>query len=133
MKKNPLKSIHHHTFLNKKYQIITGDIFEILKDFFNKNEIADLKKQVRNKKETIAGVTTSPYRKGRFIALDEQLEGINQLRVIIDESIHACDFSIANPKVAKMSADIAKFLWRIGYRIKHQKDAKGSNQTRKVK
>jgi hypothetical protein len=38
------------------------------------------------------------------------------LNTLIHESIHACDWDAPEKKVQQMATDIARFLWRVGYR-----------------
>uniref|UniRef100_A0A6M3KPZ8 Uncharacterized protein n=1 Tax=viral metagenome TaxID=1070528 RepID=A0A6M3KPZ8_9ZZZZ len=38
------------------------------------------------------------------------------LETVIHEALHACDPSASEKKVKTIAADIARFLWRLGYR-----------------
>jgi hypothetical protein len=48
----------------------------------------------------------------------EELSDKEQLRVLIHESLHACNWDKSEPIVHQTSKDIARFLWRVGYRKK---------------
>ncbi len=39
------------------------------------------------------------------------------LELLIHESLHACNWPATEAKVEDTAHDIAKFLWRIGYRL----------------
>lgn len=40
------------------------------------------------------------------------------LRILIDESLHACFFDLDNESVGDAAGDISKFLTRVGFRLK---------------
>ena len=39
------------------------------------------------------------------------------LETVIHEALHACSWSTSEEKVTMTARDIARFLWRIGYRL----------------
>lgn len=40
------------------------------------------------------------------------------LETVIHEALHACDWRAQEDKVTVTAKDIARFLWRLGYRLK---------------
>ncbi|MCE5185012.1 MAG: hypothetical protein LLF76_02680 [Planctomycetaceae bacterium] len=40
------------------------------------------------------------------------------LELLIHEALHACDFKDSEEKVSTSAQDIARFLWRVGYRLR---------------
>ena len=77
-----------HTFCGRKY-IITTDSFDGLTDTFSKEREMII----------MADLTT---RAG--------------LETAIHEALHACDWNKNEIMVAQTGKDIARFLWRLGYR-----------------
>ena len=61
------------------------------------------------------GMCGSPNEKK--IWLNPNLKGKKFLQVILDESIHAGAWNLDNDWVGAMSADMADFLWKIGFRL----------------
>ena len=61
-----------------------------------------------------------PQNKGLpMIRLSNGLKNNKQtLELLIHESLHACNWHASEEKVIMTSRDIARFLWRLGYRIK---------------
>jgi hypothetical protein len=42
------------------------------------------------------------------------------LETLIHEMLHACDWSVAEEKVEQTAKDMARLLWRLGYRLRKQ-------------
>tara|TARA_Y100001951_G_C11270627_1_gene258520 strand:+ start:474 stop:842 length:369 start_codon:yes stop_codon:yes gene_type:complete len=53
----------------------------------------------------------------KTIHIDPNLPEYDFLTTCLDESIHACNFSLDNDHVGEMADSMAYFLWRIGFRI----------------
>ena len=53
----------------------------------------------------------------KTIHISPNLKEYDFLTTCLDESIHACNFSLDNDHVGEMSDSIAYFLWRIGFRL----------------
>lgn len=69
--------------------------------------------------DEIVGLTDGNQDKNKAIVIDDTIEAENPkdlLRVLLDEGIHACNFTIANDEVAKMADSLSSFLHRCGYR-----------------
>lgn len=62
------------------------------------------------------GKCESPCTKRKSIHLRKSLSEEDFLEAAIDEAIHACDWHLDNNVVGIFSADIARFLRRLGYR-----------------
>lgn len=86
------------------------------------------KKKIKVK---IYGLCDSPKEseEERKITISPQQSEKDLLITCIDEGIHACNFSIRNDVVNRMSTSIGEFLWKIGFRIKKTK--KKSYSTKK--
>ena len=50
------------------------------------------------------------------LVIDSQLTGLDELDTIIHEINHAADWSKKEEWVLQLSTDIARILWRAGYR-----------------
>lgn len=60
--------------------------------------------------------TDAPDTPGKTIRLHSSLDGQQRLQVLLDEGIHACLFDLDNEVVQEISEDLARFLWRDGWR-----------------
>ena len=56
-----------------------------------------------------------PKRPTLYVGMNELSEP-EQLRVLIHEALHACDWNKREVMVDQTSRDIARFLWRLNYR-----------------
>jgi hypothetical protein len=70
------------------------------------------------KNKAWSGSCDDPKAKNRAIEIDPKLSGIERLRIMIDESIHATFWDLDNDSVAGAAFDIARFLWRSGLRFR---------------
>jgi hypothetical protein len=52
----------------------------------------------------------------KTIRIDERAEGEQRLDVIIHDMLHACDWSRDEVHVKQQARDMARALWRLGYR-----------------
>ena len=64
----------------------------------------------------VHGLCDSPKLKGRKILIKRSLIGQRRLEVIIHEALHACMWDIDEEAVDETAHDIARLLWRVGYR-----------------
>lgn len=62
------------------------------------------------------GLCDSPTVKGKRILVSSTLKGEKQLETIIHELLHAGLWSLDEECVDDMGLDIARVLWRLGYR-----------------
>lgn len=62
------------------------------------------------------GVCDSPETRGKEIKIQAGLKDEELLEVLIHESLHACAWNLDEEAVQKTAEDIARMLWRIGYR-----------------
>ncbi len=123
-----------HKFCGKSYKVITGNVAEIAKKRLNTAQYNGLMKV--GKATKVFGFCEWPQKRDKALVLDSELTGLALLETAIDEGIHACDFSISNPKVGKMAEALSTYLWKLGFRQTHsiiQEDASDSSHTRKVK
>lgn len=67
----------------------------------------------------IGGYTESP---GMIVVpelyVDASLTGRKHLEIAVHESLHACFDAATEQQVDRCGKDIARFLWRLGYRRK---------------
>lgn len=80
--------IKTHTFCGKKYDIHVG--------------------------EKLDGFTDTDNHYG--LVVERDLKSRVGLETTIHEALHACSWSTPEDKVEKIAYDIARFLWRLGYR-----------------
>ena len=78
-----------HTFCGKKYQITLGS-FDGLTDTFSKE---------------------------RELIIMADLNTLTGLETAIHEALHACDWNKNEIMVGQTGHDIARFLWRLRYRM----------------
>ena len=71
----------------------------------------------RRQAKTCGGTCQQPWTKNCTIEIHPALRNRNLLRVLIDESIHACHWDLDNDCVAQTSHAIAGFLWECGVRF----------------
>lgn len=69
----------------------------------------------RNQPSTCGGTCNGPSK--RTIEIHPDLKGKEKLRILIDESIHACLWDIDNDSVGETSSSISEFLWECGVRV----------------
>ena len=64
----------------------------------------------------VSGYCEAPTKPRKRILIDKRLEGEHELEVIIHELRHAADWGKDEIYIAEEAADIARVLWRLGYR-----------------
>jgi hypothetical protein len=57
------------------------------------------------------------YNKERELVVMADLETKAGLETAIHESLHACSWPASEDTVTVTASDIARFLWRLGYRV----------------
>ena len=62
------------------------------------------------------GDCDAPTVKGKMIRLDYRLTELQLLELAIHEALHACHWDTSEEAVGETSHDIARFLWRLGFR-----------------
>lgn len=82
-----MKEIKTHTFDGKQYRIILGDLD--------------------------GNCDTDDY---LWLIIERDLSKRIGLETAIHEALHACDWSTKEDKVEIIAHDIARFLWRLGFR-----------------
>jgi hypothetical protein len=63
-----------------------------------------------------SGSCDHPTTTGKTIKIDKKLEGQDKLDVLIHEMIHAGMWDLCEETVGELSTDIARALWRLGWR-----------------
>lgn len=67
-------------------------------------------------KHRSGGCDGPPDVSGKELALDRRLKGIELLTTAIHEGLHATNWDLDESVVETTATDIAKFLWRLGFR-----------------
>lgn len=62
------------------------------------------------------GECDSPCLPGKEIRIDRRLKGQHKLDILIHEMLHATDWRADEEHIAQSASDIARALWRLGYR-----------------
>ena len=62
------------------------------------------------------GDCDSPESRGKRIRISRSLKGEEQLEVLIHEFLHAAYWDMDEEAVESAAADIARALWKLGYR-----------------
>lgn len=62
------------------------------------------------------GVCDSPTTPGKAIKIQSGLKGEELLEVLIHEALHACAWNLDEDAVTVTAEDIARMLWKLGYR-----------------
>ena len=84
-----VKPIRTHTFCGRQYRIIIDELD--------------------------GNADTDDY---YWLIIERDLKKKVGLETAIHESLHACCWSASEEKVTETAKDIARFLWRLNYRIK---------------
>ena len=66
----------------------------------------------------VDGTCDAPWVSAKCIKLHYKLEAERRLDVVIHEALHAGLWCVGEEAVAEGASDIARFLWRLGYRFK---------------
>jgi hypothetical protein len=98
-----MKRAKHHIFCGKRYKVERVPP--------SKLKFKDLKEG-----EVCFGLCDPPTKKGKTIKIDNTLTDFDELQVLLHELLHCLQFSLSEDAVEEMSTDLAKFLWKEGYR-----------------
>jgi hypothetical protein len=63
------------------------------------------------------GDCSSPNDVRKVIRVHAGLQGRERLEVLLHELMHAADWRAAEEHIEQSAADIARVLWRVGYRM----------------
>ncbi len=96
-----LKPVRSATFRGKRYKIV----WSIPK-----------RHQIHN--EPTLGVCEAPNQKDKAICIQKGTSEIENLSTIIHESLHASYWDHDEDSTQEVADDLARFLWRCGYRPK---------------
>ena len=69
--------------------------------------------------KAIKGQTGScepPDEPAKVLTLDPKVQGLEALDTAIHEACHACLWDLDEEAVTEIASDMARFLWRLGYR-----------------
>lgn len=124
MKKEPIHKIKSHVFNGKRFRFVYGNFEKKI----GKKETKEIIKNHQAKSiDEIDAITHHPDQKNKAIMVRDDLSEKELLETLLDEGIHAVDFSIDNEFVDVYSKDLASFLWRCGYRRVKSEDVTGNN------
>lgn len=76
---------------------------------------------VRKRMRLTDGKCDNPTTPSKRIYINSSLKGERELDAIIHELIHAAHLDLAEEAVNEYSTDLARALWRIGYRKQNEK------------
>lgn len=65
----------------------------------------------------VYGDCSDPNESGKMIRYYIGLTGVKRLDLLIHEMLHACFWDMSEETISESGTDIAKSLWKIGYRI----------------
>ncbi len=68
------------------------------------------------KKKGVLGLIDHPDAKKKTLSIDADLRDMQELEIIIHEFLHGADWTKDEEWIVSASTDLAKFLWRLGYR-----------------
>jgi len=66
--------------------------------------------------EQMWGACSQPTDKNKAIWIDKRLKGEHELEILLHEMMHACDWQKDEEFIGRSAKDIARALWRIGFR-----------------
>lgn len=70
----------------------------------------------KSRKRGWAGICSPPDQPNRSITIESGHSPLRELELVIHESIHATCFPLDEEFVTESAADIARILWRLGWR-----------------
>lgn len=84
--------------------------------------------QPASKMPGMDGCCSHPEEPHRHIKIRTKLRGERELDVVIHECLHAAGWHIDHDFVSDFASDVARLLWRLGYRQteSHQREAENS-------
>lgn len=62
------------------------------------------------------GDCSAPHTKNKEIRVHSQLKGQKELEVYLHEMLHACNWHLDEEWIEAAGHDLARALWRLGYR-----------------
>ena len=68
------------------------------------------------------GECENPTSSGKTIRINRELSGEGMLDTLIHEALHACLWDLDDEAVEPTAKDMARMLWRLGYRPKEEHD-----------
>lgn len=63
------------------------------------------------------GECDPPTKKGKAIRILDDLKGQERLEILVHEFMHAADWHKDEEWVGKFGKDMARYLWKLGYRL----------------
>lgn len=112
-----LPKVKKHTFNGEEYAVVFGDIKENTTDA----ELEEAQKicNIADANDILA-LTDDRGTENQTILISDKIRSSKELlRVMIDESLHACDSNLDNDTVDIYATDIANFLWKCGFRYRN--------------
>ncbi len=64
----------------------------------------------------VRGLTDGPSTKNKAMWINKNLSGVKLLDTYIHEALHCCIWDLSEDTVHETANDLARFLWRLGYR-----------------
>ena len=66
---------------------------------------------------SVRGDCDPPNKRGKLIRISTSLVGEERLEVLVHEMLHAAGWHIDEEFVRRFSEDVARELWKLGYRM----------------
>lgn len=111
-----LPKVTKHTFNGEEYAVVFANVIEntSAKDLKEAQELCNIEDA-----SMILALTDERGTPGQTILISDTIKNSKELlRVLIDESIHACNSEIDNDTVDIYATDISNFLWECGFRYR---------------
>lgn len=75
----------------------------------------------------VGGDCEAPHIKGKVIRISRRVHGPQRLTYLLHEALHACLWDLDEEAVTETANDVARLLWRVGYREGEQGDRNGQH------
>lgn len=83
---------------------------------YNLKKISSSRLKAYNDNKRCIGLCDDPQSKNKTIYIDKELDDLNELDTYIHEALHCGFWDLEENAVQEFATDLAKFLWRLGYR-----------------
>lgn len=70
--------------------------------------------------QQVYGLCDAPDKLDKTITIDSRLAGEAKLTILLHECLHAAYWHLDEEYVNRAAKDIARLLWRLGYRLKNE-------------
>jgi hypothetical protein len=112
-----LPKVTNHVFNDEEYAVVFGDI----KENTSAEDLAATQKNCNiENADDILALTDDRGTENQTILISDKIKSSKELlRVLLDESLHACSSELDNDTVHIYATDISNFLWKCGFRYRN--------------